>query len=78
MPRGVQCNDDYGSPECGRQSLLRAQLAVGVPYAVVVSGWQGAAGDYVLRVLTRGSAPLATLPFLEQPGPRGRGERGRV
>jgi len=78
MPRGVQCNDDYGSPECGRQSLLRAQLAAGVPYAVFVSGWQGAAGDYVLRVLTRGSAPLATLPFLEQPGPRGRGERGRV
>jgi hypothetical protein len=59
----VRCNDDYGSPECETQSLLRANLVADVPYMIVISGWGGATGDYVLRVLTRGAVPLPGWPF---------------
>ncbi|MFC1453365.1 hypothetical protein ACFLSJ_08495, partial [Verrucomicrobiota bacterium] len=47
----VGCNDDCGGVPCtGRNSCLRIPVTAGESYWIRVTGYQGALGEYVLRV----------------------------
>uniref|UniRef100_A0A061SCC5 Cerevisin n=3 Tax=Tetraselmis sp. GSL018 TaxID=582737 RepID=A0A061SCC5_9CHLO len=57
----TQCNDDFGRGDCRTQSLLQVDMVAGLHYAIVVDGWNGAYGDFVLRVFSSTGSPLPAL-----------------
>jgi hypothetical protein len=61
-PTPIGCNDDHGST---RVSRVVTQLDVGVSYEVVVDGFGGASGTYVLRANELVSTPPGVLPVAQ-------------
>lgn len=60
----VSCNDDFDAPGCETQSLIQVDMLAGIPYAIVVDGWGGAHGFYVLRAHAMDGSSIMGLPLL--------------